>query len=216
MARCAAEFGAGLETLSRRCPAGDNCSSIPYERNVPHSVPEGPSEWVARFAHLIPSGGSVLDLACGYGRHARHLRELGYRVVAIDRDQDALRSLGGIDGIEPRRVDIESEPWPFPPRSFDGIVVTNYLHRPLFVRLFATLREGGVLIYETFAAGNEQFGRPSNPEFLLRRGELLERVMPELQVVAFEQGIVSRPKPAVVERICAIGGGALSWSLDRH
>jgi len=183
---------------------------------VPHSVPDGPSEWVARFAHLIPAGGRVLDLACGHGRHARHLRELGYRIVAIDRDQEALRSLGGIDGIEPRLIDIETEPWPFPPQSFDGIVVTNYLHRPLFAHLFAALHQGGVLIYETFAAGNEQFGRPSNPDFLLRRSELLERLMPELQVVAFEQGIVSRPKPAVVERICAIAAGDLWWSLDHR
>jgi SAM-dependent methyltransferase len=183
---------------------------------VPHSVPEGPSEWVARFAHLIPAGGRVLDLACGQGRHARYLRELGYRVAAIDRDQEALRSLDGIDGIEPRLIDIESEPWPFPAQSFDGVVVTNYLHRPLFGHLFAVLREGGVLIYETFALGNEQFGRPSNPDFLLRRNELLERVMPELQVVAFEQGIVSRPKPAVVERICAIDAGAPWWSMDRR
>lgn len=182
---------------------------------MPHSVPDGPSEWVARFAHLIPAGGRVLDVACGYGRHARHLRERGYRIVAIDRDQEALRSLGGIEGIEPRLVDIESGPWPFPPRSFDGIVVANYLHRPLFARLFAALREGGVLIYETFAEGNEQFGRPSNPEFLLHRSELLERVMPELRVVAFEQGIVSRPKPAVVQRICAISAGVLWWSLDQ-
>ncbi|MBI4290150.1 MAG: class I SAM-dependent methyltransferase [Betaproteobacteria bacterium] len=183
---------------------------------MPHSIPEAPSEWVARFAPLIPAGGRVLDLACGHGRHARHLRELGYRVVAIDRDQEALRSLEGIDGIESRLIDIESEPWPFRPQSFDGIVVTNYLHRPLFGHLFAALREGGVLIYETFATGNEQFGRPSNPEFLLRRSELLERVMPELEVVAFEQGIVSRPKPAVVERICAIAAGAPWGSLDRR
>lgn len=176
---------------------------------------QAPSEWVVRFAHLIPAGGRVLDMACGHGRHARHLRGLGHTVVAVDRDRQAVLSLEGAEGIEPVLADLESGPWPFPPRSFDGIVVTNYLHRPLFGHILAALRTGGVLIYETFAVGNEMFGRPSNPEFLLRRGELLELVAPGLQVVAFEQGIVSRPKPAVVERICAVGAGGQWWPLER-
>lgn len=177
---------------------------------------QAPSEWVARFAHLIPAGGRVLDLACGYGRHARYLRELGHGVVAVDRDPAALRSLAGCDGIEPLEADLESGPWPFAPRSFEGIVAANYLHRPLFVHLVAGLRPGGVLIYETFAVGNEQFGRPSNPDFLLRRDELLALVAPELGLVAFEQGIVYRPKPAVIERICAIRAGAAWWPLERR
>ena len=174
-----------------------------------------PSEWVLRFAHLIPAGGRVLDLACGTGRHACHLCGLGHVVVAVDRDPAALRSLAETAGIEPLVADLESGPWPLPGQSFDAVVVTNYLHRPLFPHIFAALRSGGVLIYETFAMGNEQFGKPSNPEFLLRRGELLDLIAPNLQVVAFEQGMVSRPKLAVVERICAVCRVERWWPLER-
>jgi len=163
-----------------------------------------PSAWVSRFAPLIAQGGRVVDVACGRGRHARHLRSLGLSVVAIDRDGEALETLRGLEGIEPVAADIESGPWPYTPGSFDGVVVTNYLWRPLLPQLIAALREGGVLIYETFALGNERYGRPANPEFLLRRNELLEWVLPQLQVVAFEQGIVARPWPAVVQRLCAV------------
>jgi len=163
-----------------------------------------PSEWVRRFAPLIAAGGRIADVACGSGRHARHLRDCGLIVVAIDRDAQALASLPANDGIHPVAADLESGPWPFPPGSFDAVVVTNYLWRPLIPDLVAALREGGVLIYETFALGNEQFGRPSNPEFLLRRNELIEWLMPHLHVVAFEQGLVKRPGPAVIQRICAV------------
>lgn len=166
-----------------------------------------PSEWVSRFTHLIPEGGRAADVACGRGRHARHLRDRGLSVVAIDRDTEALATLRGLERIEPVAADIESGPWPFPPGTFDAVVVTNYLWRPLVPHLIAALREGGVLIYETFALGNERYGRPANPDFLLRRNELLEWVTPRLQVVAFEQGVVSRPKPAVVQRICAVRTG---------
>jgi SAM-dependent methyltransferase len=168
---------------------------------------QAPSEWVRRFAPLISAHGRVLDLACGSGRHARFLRTLGCRVTAIDRDEALVRSLQGMDGIDARLADLEGQPWPLDREVFDGVVVVNYLHRPLFSKLISVLAEGGVLIYETFAVGNEQYGRPSNPEFLLRRGELLEWIAPQLQVVAFEQGIVSRPKPAVIERICAVRAG---------
>jgi len=169
----------------------------------PHDL-QSPSPWVCRFAPLIAAEGRVVDVACGRGRHARHLRDCGLRVVAIDRDTEALESLRGLQGIEPVAADIESGPWPFPPGTFDAVVVTNYLWRPLLPQLVAALREGGVLIYETFALGNENFGRPANPDFLLRRNELLEWLMPQLQVVAFEQGLISRPQPAVVQRICAV------------
>jgi len=165
---------------------------------------QSPSGWVCRFAPLIVAGGRVVDVACGRGRHALYLRDCGLRVVAIDRDTQALESLRGLERIEPVAADLESGSWPFPPGTFDAVVVTNYLHRPLLPHLVAALRGGGVLIYETFAVGNENFGRPANPDFLLRRNELLEWLMPQLQVVAFEQGLISRPQPAVVQRICAV------------
>lgn len=167
-------------------------------------IGSSPSPWVVRFAPAIAHGGQVLDLACGQGRHARHLRDLGYSVTALDRDAAALAALEGEPRIEVLCADVESGPWPFAPGNFDGLVVTNYLHRPLFPRLIDALRPGGVLIYETFAQGNERYGRPSNPEFLLAPGELLERLGAGLLVAAFEQGIVERPKPAAIQRVCAI------------
>lgn len=163
-----------------------------------------PSAWVCRFARLIAAGGTVLDLACGQGRHARYLAGLGYRVEAVDRDNAALAALAGVAGIATRCADLEGSPWPYEAGRFDGIVVTNYLYRPLIADLLRALRRGGVLIYETFALGNEKLGRPSNPEFLLRSHELLQWVEGRLQVLAFEQGQVELPKPAVIQRICAV------------
>ena len=84
--------------------------------------------------------------------------------------------------------------WPYDGRLFDAIVVTNYLHRPLFPRLLSALARGGILLYETFAAGNERYGKPSNPEFLLLDRELLERCAPLLHILAFEDGACSSPK----------------------
>jgi len=166
-----------------------------------------PSAWVQRFAPLIAPGGTVLDVAAGSGRHARWLAGLGLRVEAVDRDAAALATLEGVPRIVTRVADLEQAPWPYPDASFDGAIVTNYLHRPHFPHLLATLRDGGVLIYETFMVGNETLGKPSNPDFLLRPGELLQRVQPLLTVIAFEQGRVDVPKPAYVQRICAIRGG---------
>jgi SAM-dependent methyltransferase len=162
---------------------------------------ESASPWVRRFASLIRPGGSVLDLACGRGRHARWLKERGFGVTATDRNGALLEALAAAVGVETVCADLEARPWPFPGRLFDAVVVTNYLHRPLFPHLRAALAEDGVLIYETFAEGNAAFGRPSNPAFLLTPGELL-RETGTLQVVAFEQGVVSLP--AVVQRICAL------------
>ncbi|MHB8667942.1 MAG: class I SAM-dependent methyltransferase [Burkholderiales bacterium] len=173
-----------------------------------------PSAWVCRFAPLIRPGGAVLDLACGNGRHARHLAGLGYQVEAVDRDSTALAALAGIAGVTTRCVDLEGAPWPYAAGSFDGIVVTNYLHRPRAADLLLALRPDGVLIYETFALGNENFGRPSNPEFLLRPHELLEWVHGRLQVVAFEQGLIERPKPAAIQRICAARRGSELCRLE--
>ncbi|MES2115772.1 MAG: class I SAM-dependent methyltransferase [Pseudomonadota bacterium] len=163
------------------------------------------SPWVRRFAPLIP-GGEVLDLACGSGRHARHLAALDHAVVAVDRDPAALAAAAG-PGIVTSEIDLEGEGavWPFGPRRFAGIVVTNYLHRPLLAAMLDSLAPDGVLIYETFADGNAQFGKPSTPAFLLQAGELLTWALNhELRVVAFEDGVVEAPKPAMVQRICAV------------
>lgn len=158
------------------------------------------SPWVLRFAPLLRPEGVVLDLACGSGRHALALGELGHRVVAVDRDPSALARFAA---HEKHHVDLEAGGWPFGPRRFDGIVVTNYLHRPLLALLSAALAPDGVLIYETFAQGNGEFGRPSNPDFLLAPGELLDAAR-GLRIVAFEEGYVAAPKPAFVQRICAV------------
>ena len=159
-----------------------------------------PSPWVVRFAPAIPPHGLVLDVAAGRGRHAEWLRAQGYRVVAVDRDAEALSHNAADERIV---ADLEAGAWPIADRRFDAVVVTNYLHRPLFPFLLAALNEGGVLIYETFAAGNAAFGRPGNPDFLLRPGELLAQCA-ALQIVAYEDGVVAEPKPASVQRICAI------------
>ena len=156
-----------------------------------------PSEWVARFAGLVRPGGTVLDLAAGGGRHSRLFARAGCQVLAVDRD---ISGLAPEPGLAVLQADLEADPWPLDDRRFDGIVVTNYLHRPLLPRLVAAT--AGVLIYETFAIGNERFGRPSNPDFLLRPGELLEAVRGQLTVRAYEHGEV--PGPAVKQRICAV------------
>ena len=150
----------------------------------------------------------MLDLACGTGRHARFLAARGCSVLAVDRDADAIAMLAAVAGVFTRTADLEGAAWPFAPSSFDAVVVANYLHRPLFGPIVDALRPGGVLVYETFMVGNERFGRPSNPHFLLRPGELLEAVQGQLEVVAFEQGEVGTPRPAVVQRICALKGAA--------
>ena len=165
--------------------------------------PDQPSEWVARWAHVIAPRGAVLDLACGSGRHSRFLAGLGFQVCAVDRDPRALDALGGITGVTVRHADLESGAWPLDGLQFDGIVVTNYLHRPLFPRILDALAPAGVLIYETFAVGNERFGKPSNPDFLLQPGELLDVVRGRLRVVAFEELEVAPPRPACIQRICA-------------
>lgn len=155
-----------------------------------------PSPWILRWAHLI-SHGTVLDLACGGGRHSRLFLENGLNVLAVDRDQQS------IPGARFLQADLENgSPWPFAGERFEGIVVTNYLHRPLFQHILESLAGGGILLYETFMLGNERFGRPSNPAFLLRPGELLEAFR-SLRPVAFEEGELSEPKPAMLQRLCA-------------
>lgn len=162
------------------------------------------SPWVVRHFSLIAPQGEVLDLACGQGRHARLLAAHGYTVEAVDVDASAIASLQGIPGIHAHCADLESAPWPYAGRQFAGIVVTNYLWRPLFPTLLAALAPGGVLIYETFMVGNESFGKPSNPAFLLQPDELRNVAQCTLNVIAFEQGEVAEPRPAVVQRMCAV------------
>jgi SAM-dependent methyltransferase len=176
------------------------------------------SAWVKRFVPLIRRGGRVLDLAAGNGRHSWLLLESGFAICAVDRDISALSPLAG-PGCEVRQIDLETgAPWPLG-TGYDGIVVTNYLHRPLLPAIAQALAAGGVLIYETFARGNERFGRPHNPDFLLRPGELLDSFA-MLTVIAFEQGEVSAPRPAVIQRITAVAGpvrrlpGEVSWDID--
>jgi len=154
------------------------------------------SPWVRRWGELVDRG-PVLDVAAGGGRHSILFAERGLEVIAVDREPLQ------IPGVRFVRADLEDgSPSPFTAERFAAIVVTNYLHRPLFAALVSSLAEGGVLIYETFMAGNERHGRPSNPAFLLRPGELLEAFR-ALTLIAFEQGYVERPKPAMVQRLCA-------------
>jgi SAM-dependent methyltransferase len=169
-----------------------------------HTALEEPSAWVCRFAPYIRDGGNVLDVACGNGRHARYLAALGHKVLAVDLDAATLGALAAVAATQTRVVDLEGAPWPFDGEFFDAVVVTRYLHRPLLPLMVTALAPGGVLIYETFAAGNERYGRPRNPEFLLQHGELLELARGRLHVVAYEDLYVDTPKPALMQRICAI------------
>ncbi|TMJ49965.1 MAG: class I SAM-dependent methyltransferase [Alphaproteobacteria bacterium] len=163
-----------------------------------------PSAWVERFVPLIRPGGLVLDLAAGAGRHSRILIERGFAVRAVDRDISALLTLAG-PRCEVSQVDLETgAPWLLG-EGYDGIVVTNYFHRPLLPAIANALASGGVLIYETFAVGNELLGRPRNPDFLLRPGELLQ-AFARLSVIAFEESEIAAPRPAVVQRIAAVAG----------
>jgi SAM-dependent methyltransferase len=156
--------------------------------------------WCARLA----PGSQVLDLACGSGRHSRALAALGHLVDAVDIDASCGDALAGAAGVRFRALDLEGRPWPFESEQFDAIVVANYLYRPTLPLLAGALRDGGLLVYETFAAGNEQFGRPSNPAFLLAPFELAACFSPLLHVLAFEDGVRERPVPARVQRLCAV------------
>lgn len=167
-----------------------------------------PSDWVRRFAHLVPQRARVLDVAAGSGRHARFFAARGAQVTAVDRDAAAMAALDGVEGVSARVADLEGAPWPLGDARFDAVVVTNYLHRPLLAQLRGALDCAGVLLYETFAQGNEAYGRPSNPAFLLAPGELLVwAAQPTpLIVVAFEQGLVRLPgRLAVMQRLAAVG-----------
>ena len=167
-----------------------------------------PSPWVQRWAPLIRPSGKVLDLACGSGRHVRWLAAQGFAVTAVDRDADAVQPLRAIAQV--RVADLEGAAWPLSGEHFDAVVVTNYLWRPLWPPLLAALAPGGVLIYETFADGNQNVGKPSRADFLLRHGELLQ-VASGLRIVAYEDGFLE-PPPRFVQRIAAVA----DLSADRR
>jgi SAM-dependent methyltransferase len=187
----------------------------PAKVNV-HAHDSPTSAWVRRFAPLIAPGGRVLDLAANQGRHAGLLLALGFRVVAADRKTDELRAHFDTDlRCDIVEIDLENgAPWRLG-GGFDGIVVSLYLHRPLFPDLIAALAPGGVLIYETFMVGNERFGRPTNPNFLLKPNELLDAFSRDLAVIAFEQGEVTEPKPAMMQRIAAVKGAFVAVPQPR-
>lgn len=179
-------------------------TALPDPRHDP------PSAWIRRFAWLVPSGGRVLDLACGQGRHARYFLGLGHPVVALDRDLAGVADLRGRPDALLVESDLEDgRPFALAGQRFAGVVVTNYLYRPLLPALVEAVAPGGCLLYETFALGNERFGRPSNPDYLLRPGELLAAVAGRLRVVAYEDLIESEPRPAARQRLAArLEGGS--------
>jgi SAM-dependent methyltransferase len=171
-----------------------------------HDVIADASPWVRRFAPVIPKGGLILDLACGAGRHTVLLASLGHQILAVDRDISMMETLKSAL-IQTLELDLEGSEWPLLKQEFSAIVVTNYLYRPFLDELPKMLCEGGVLIYETFAEGNAQFGKPSNPNFLLKPGELLALAQRSgLKVIAYEDICLDQPKPAMVQRICAVKG----------
>jgi len=163
-----------------------------------------PSRWLDCYIEQIPRSGQVLDLACGGGRHTRLLADRNYPVFAVDRNNEAISGLINLPGVETACLNLEEANWPLAGRQFAGIVVTNYLWRPRLEDTLALLAPGGVLIYETFMIGNEAFGRPSNPEFLLQPGELRQRMAPlGWKEIAFFEGYASDPKPCCRQAIVA-------------
>lgn len=162
----------------------------------------------------MPRPSAILDVACGGGRHLRYFRDRGHAVTGVDIDTRGVADLAGLPGVEVIAADIEGGPWPLTGRRFAAVIVTNYLHRPLFPILLDALEPGGLLLYETFAVGNGRYGRPSCPAFLLRNGELLELARGRLQVIGYEHGVVSSPKAAVVQRLAAANDLTPAADLD--
>jgi SAM-dependent methyltransferase len=162
------------------------------------------SAWVARFADLVPAGGRVLDVAAGGGRHARFFLDRGHPVTVVDRSTGGVADLAGHPAVEIIEVDLEDgKAWPFAGRSFDAVVVTNYLWRPILADIVGAVGPGGVLLYETFRRGQERFGRPHNPDFLLDDNELVDAVRDALRIVAYEDLLLDGP-PRAVQRIAAV------------
>ncbi len=198
-----------------------NSRATPCGAGIPGSHgSEHPSDWIQRWSHLVPVGGTVLDLACGLGRHTRWFLQRGHPVCCVDRSPDAIQVVRAtadpttLERLETLVADLESGPWPYGARRFDAVVVTNYLWRPLLPVIVESVAPGGVLIYETFGAGNETVGRPSRPDFLLLPGELIAACA-GLRVRAYEEGYLDGP-PRFVQRIAAArtsSGGA--WPRQR-
>ncbi len=180
------------------------------QRMIDHSVmhnQETPSLWTQRHAAMVMSGSSLLDVACGHGRHARFFAERGARVTAVDRDAAALQALATTPNVVAECRDVENDAWPYASASFDAVIVCNYLWRPTFASLLATIKPNGVLLYETFMDGNERHGKPSRPDFLLRSNELLLLTRDAFRVVAFDEGdeVDAAGQPiAVKQKIAAI------------
>jgi SAM-dependent methyltransferase len=174
-----------------------------------------PSDWVQRWSHLVRPGGTVLDVACGRGRHAYWFYKLNHPLALVDQAQEAMNSIAiPASACDKVVADIETGPWPFAGRRFDAVIVTNYLWRPLMPALLDSLAPGGVLLYETFAQGNETVGKPSRPDFLLRPGELLETCR-SLRIIAFEDGYREAP-PRFTQRIAALREPALPTAVPRY
>jgi SAM-dependent methyltransferase len=172
------------------------------------------SDWVRRWSHLVRPGVTLLDLACGHGRHARWFAARGVAVTAVDRDASALAGL--VDCARAIVSDLEGDAWPLGTETFDAVLVTNYLWRPLMPAIGACIANDGVLIYETFATGNERFGKPSNPAFLLRPGELLDMARAHrLRVVAYEDGLLHRPD-RLVQRVVAVRDAGVAQDIARR
>jgi SAM-dependent methyltransferase len=183
---------------------------------LPHGA-GAPSPWLQRWAHLLPAGGTALDLACGSGRHLRWLHSLGLHPTGIDRDAAALATsadLAQAGLAELLQADVENGPWPCHGRQFGAVVVTNYLWRPLWPQILASIASGGVLLYETFADGNQTVGKPSRPDFLLQPGELISRCQ-DLRIVAYEEGFLDAPA-RFVQRVAAVRPAAGGQPAPRH
>ena len=162
------------------------------------------SGWVRRYYRQFPKNGFILDLAGGTGRHARFLSQKGFKLLLVDNQISKAKDLQNVEGIKLVEYDLEAgNSLPFPASSFQGIVVTNYLYRPIFPQLLCLLDVGGILIYETFAVGHEKYGRPKNPNYLLNSGELINLVSPQMRVIAYEERLITRPTKAYVQRIVA-------------
>ncbi len=194
-------------------------SRQPNGKNSDNAHKHGPREasgWVRRFLGGVRAGGDILDVACGGGRHLRLALDQGYRVTGIDRDVSKLDDLAERRDVSLIEADLEAgHPFPLRELRYDGVIVTNYLWRPILSEIVGCVADDGLLIYETFAAGHERLGRPCSPDFLLNNNELLEAVMPKLTVVAFEHGVRRGARPKIVQRVAACGPDH-DWAGSEH